>query len=399
MREGLTLRELLPLVGLAFSAFIFNTSEFMPVGLLTGIGSTFSLTEAQTGWMISIYAWAVMLLSVPLMVLSSRVGFRPLLLALLALFTAGQVGSALAPSFETLIAARLLVACAHAVFWSIASPVATRVVSPSNASLAMGIVVTGSSVAMIMGLPLGRAIGLVLGWRMTFGCVAAVSALTLAYLAFVLPRVEQGEPFSVRELPSLFRNPVLVGLYAVTVLFATGYYTGYSYIEPFLAQVAGASDALITAALTLYGCSGLVGSVLFSRFYDRRRMGFIGFSIAGLALALALMRFTGVGLWVIACMCAVWGVCGTVFNVAFQAEVIRYAPGAATAVAMSIFSGLFNLGIGCGSALGGVVVDGISIEVVGFAGAVLAAVGFVAFAFWLRHAMLAADAEKRRAEA
>ncbi len=391
MSRGLTVREALPLVGLACSAFIFNTSEFIPVGLLTDIAATFALSEAQAGMMISVYAWAVMVLSVPLMVLGSRMAMKPLLLTLLALFTAGQAGSAVAPTFELLVASRLLVAAAHAVFWSIASPVATRVVSGGNASLAMGMVATGSSVAMVLGLPLGRAVGLVLGWRMTFGCMAVVSLAALVYLALLLPPMEKGEPFRVRELPGLLRNPVLIGMYVVTVCFACGYYTGYSYIEPFLQQVAGMGDALITVVLTVYGMAGIFGSVMFSRFYDMRRYGFIGFSILGLALALALMRFTAAGAAVAFAMVVVWGICGTVFNVAFQAEVIRYSPADASTVAMSIFSGLFNLGIGCGSALGGAVVEEVSIAVVGFVGAAVAAVGFLLFAFWLSRSMRAAD--------
>ena len=395
--KGLSSRELLPLVGLACSAFIFNTSEFIPVGLLTDIAASFSLTEAQAGMMISVYAWAVMALSVPLMVIGSRMAMKPLLLVLLALFTAGQAGSAAAPTFELLVASRLLVAAAHAVFWSIASPVATRVVSGGNASLAMGVVATGSSVAMVLGLPLGRAVGLAVGWRMTFGCMAAVSLAALVYLALLLPSMEKGEPFRVRELPGLLRNPVLVGMYAVTVCFACGYYTGYSYIEPFLQQVAGMGDQLITVVLTVYGLAGIFGSVMFSRFYDTRRYGFIGFSILGLACALALMRLTAAGPAVAFVMVVVWGICGTVFNVAFQAEVIRYAPAEAATVAMSIFSGLFNLGIGCGSALGGAVVEGASIAVVGFVGAAIALAGFLLFVLQLSRSMRAAD--KRRAQA
>ena len=144
---SMTARQWLALAGLTCSAFVFNTSEFMPIGLLSSIAGGFGLTEAQAGMMTSIYAWAVMALSLPLMVLGSRLNPRLLLLAVIAVFLAGQVGSALAPSFALLVAARLLVAAAHAVFWSIATPLATRIADERHASVAMGMVVTGSDMS------------------------------------------------------------------------------------------------------------------------------------------------------------------------------------------------------------------------------------------------------------
>lgn len=159
----LTLREWLPLIGITVSAFIFNTSEFMPVGLLTGIGASFGTSEGVTGLIISVYAWAVMLLSLPLMILGSRLAFRPLMLLVISVFCAGQALSALAPSYGLLMAARLVVACAHSVFWAIAAPVAVKVVDERHAPMAVSAVVTGSALAMVVGLPLGRMVGLWLG--------------------------------------------------------------------------------------------------------------------------------------------------------------------------------------------------------------------------------------------
>lgn len=282
-------RELLPLVALTLSAFLLNTSEFVPIGLLTDIAGAFSLSESGAGAMISIYAWAVALLSLPLMLAASRVPPRALIVSVLAVFCGGQVASALAPTFELLVASRLIVAAAHAVFWSVASPFAVRVAAPERSALAMSMIVTGTSVAMIFGLPLGRALGLALGWRMTFVCVGAAAAAALAGLIAFFPRLEAGEPFTLDRLPELARNRALMGLYLATILFATGYYTGYSYIEPFLQQVAAMPDALITAALTVFGVAGLVGSGLFARFFDAHRRPFLTATMLGMAAALLLL--------------------------------------------------------------------------------------------------------------
>lgn len=368
-------RELLPLVALTLSAFLLNTSEFVPIGLLTDIAGAFSLSESGAGAMISIYAWAVALLSLPLMLAASRVPPRALIVSVLAVFCGGQVASALAPTFELLVASRLIVAAAHAVFWSVASPFAVRVAAPERSALAMSMIVTGTSVAMIFGLPLGRALGLALGWRMTFVCVGAAAAAALAGLIAFFPRLEAGKPFTLDRLPELARNRALMGLYLATILFATGYYTGYSYIEPFLQQVAAMPDALITAALTVFGVAGLVGSGLFARFFDAHRRPFLTATMLGMAAALLLLLpLAGVPAGPFA-VCVIWGVSATAYNVAAQAEVIRTTSQAATPVAMSVFSGLFNVGIGTGSIVGGLVCDAADPAGVGLVGGAVAAAG------------------------
>lgn len=374
-RTAMTARQWLALAGLTCSAFVFNTSEFMPIGLLSSISGSFGLTEAQAGMMTSIYAWAVMALSLPLMVFASRFEFKRLLLGVLVLFTAGQVACAVAPTFALLVAARLLVACAHAIFWSIASVMATRVVAPEHGSLALGMVATGTSVAMVFGLPLGRAIGLAVGWRMTFACVGVVGAALVLYTAVVMPTIPAGERFTMRQLPGLFRNRVLVAIYVSTLLVATGYYTAYSYIDPFLAQVAGLDAGTATMALTVFGAAGLAGSFLFSRSYDAHRLPFLGAALAGLSAALLLLAPASALVPGTFGVLAAWGACNTAFGIAFQAEIIRAARADEASVAIALYSGIFNLGIGTGSFLGGVVSTTLSLAAIGLVGGVLAAVG------------------------
>lgn len=386
-QRGITIRQWLPLIGLTCAAFIFNTSEFMPIGLLTDIAASFHISEAATGVMISVYAWGVMLLSLPLMVFASRFDLRRLLLAVIALFSCGQFLSAVAPTFLILVLARLVVAAAHAIFWSIASVMAARLVDTEHGALALSMVATGSSIAQIFGLPLGRAIGLAVGWRMTFCVVGAVSATVLVYQAVVFPAMPAGERFTLGQLPSLMRNRVLLALYAVTIFMSCSYYVGYSYIEPFMQQVAHLDAAVITMALTVFGFAGLLGSISFSRFFDGRRFGFLLTMIGGLALSLLLMRAASISLVTVFALCVLWGLCATAFNVAFQAEVISFTQASASAVAMSIFSGLFNLGIGCGTAIGGAVVLRGGIASIGYVGAAIGVLGVICTVTWLFPAM------------
>lgn len=357
MAENGMRRQWASLAGIAVAAFVFNSSEFMPVSLLTDIGASFGTDESTTGLLVSGYAWAVMLLSVPLMVLATRLEFRRLLLVVVAVFLAGQVLTALSVSYGMMMASRLVVACAHAVFWAIAAPVAVRLVPASKRSVALSAVVTGSAVAMIVGLPLGRAIGLIAGWRLTFAVVAGVAALLLAYLAVVLPWIPGAEKFGLSRLPELFRNKALVGLFVLTALYATGYYTGYSYIEPFLLQVGGLGETAVTVALSVFGVAGVVGSAACARLYPRFRFPYLCIVTAGVALSLLLMLPAALGgLAVVFAACSLWGVCATSCSVVYQAEIINVSTPETETVAMAFFSGIFNFGIGTGALMGGQVV-------------------------------------------
>lgn len=385
--SSITLRQWLPLLGLVAAVFIFNTSEFIPVGLLLDIGHTYGITEAQTGIMISVYAWGVMILSMPLMVLSSRFGFKTLLLSVMGLLTAGQFLSAIAPTFPFLVASRLVTATAHAVFWSIASIIATRLVDPNHRSFALSLIAAGTSVAMILGIPLGRTLGLSLGWRMTFGVVGIVSALVMAYLAVTTPKMKGVQAFSFREVPRLMRNPVLLSIYGVTIFLTTGYYAAYSYIEPFMEEIAQFSPPLITKLLMVFGIAGMTGSLIFSKVYDKQRVGFTLSALSGIALSLLLMRVSTFSPIAVFGVIVLWGMSSTAFSIALQSELIRYTTPSESAVAMSIYSGLYNFGIGTGTAIGGLVTTHFSLGDVGYFGGVLAAVGVALAASCLSHAL------------
>ena len=372
MKKVMPLRNWLPLMGLTLSAFVFNTSEFMPIGLLTDIAGDLNITEAHAGLLISVYAWCVALLSLPLMLLFSRVEYRKLLLCTVALFIASHVLSSVATGYMGLMVSRIGVACAHSVFWSIASPLAVSVVPERCRHLALCMIVTGTCIAMIVGLPLGRIVGLFIGWRMAFLCVAAAALLIWLLLLFVFPRVPAPGGISLRNLPLLLNRPVLISIYLLTFLIVTAHYTAYSYIEPFLEQAAGLRDQGITLALTLFGVFGICGSVLFSRFYDKSPGRFLNTTTFGLALLLMLLQAASGTPVTTILLCIFWGMAATAFSISLQSEIIRNAQQGTTAIAMSIFSGIFNLGIGCGALAGGAVCTWFAVNDIGYAGGVIA---------------------------
>jgi len=209
------------------------------------------------------------------------------------------------------------------------------------------------------------------GWRTTFFFIAAVAAAVWLFLAAIFPRVPSRDTISLRKVPSLLGNPALVGLYVLTVLMVTGHYTGYSYIEPFLAQVAGLDNDWITWVLTAFGLVGIVGSLWFSRDYEKRPYAFMRFAVVGIAFFLLLLRLSAFGHFPVVALCICWGLAITIFNLVFQSEIIRLAP-EATAIAMSVYSGIYNVGIGAGALVGGFVCTHASIARIGYAGGTIA---------------------------
>ena len=361
----------LPLIGLTFAVFVFNTSEFMPIGLLTDIATDLNISEARAGLLISVYAWVVAIMSLPLMIMVSKMELKRLLLSIIALFVVSHVASAFAEGYYTLMLSRIGVACSHAIFWSIAPPLAVRTVPDGKRALGLSTIATGSSVAMVVGLPLGRVVGLYVGWRMTFLSIAIISALIFIFIAVVFPKLQSRGKFAFKQLPALLHNRVLVGVFIMSVLFATAHYTGYSYIEPFLGKVAALSPDVVTLVLIVFGASGMLGSIAFSKYYMANRRRFILVMTLGPALCLLLLQVAAASLLSVVVVCIMWGAMATAFNIAFQDNTIRFAPENATSIGMSIFSGIFNLGIGSGAYVGGLVVSHMSIDYIGYAGGLI----------------------------
>lgn len=370
------LKAWLPVIGLTFSAFIFNTSEFIPIGLLSDIAADFSITESHAGLMITVYAWVVALASLPLMLVFAKTESKKLMLSITALFVVSHVLSGLASDFYMLMLSRMGVACAHAIFWSIVTPLAVKTAPEGKQSTALSFIVSGSSIAMIVGLPLGRTIGLYAGWRATFLIIGAVALIILCILAAVLKKTPGESNFSIRKLPALFKTPALLGIYLITVIAITGHFTGYSYIEPFMGQVAGMGSTLITLVLTLFGIVGIFGSVIFSKFYDRHPGFFIKYAVSGICISLLLLQAASFSIWSEFLLCVFWGLAINSYNLVFQSEIIRNAP-QGTAVAMSIYSGIYNVGIGTGALVGGAVCDGTGIQYIGYVGGAIVLIALV----------------------
>ncbi|EAW1146659.1 sugar transporter [Salmonella enterica subsp. arizonae serovar 38:z4,z23:-] len=359
----------LRVVTLAIAAFIFNTTEFVPVGLLSNIAESFHMQTAQVGIMLTIYAWVVAVMSLPFMLLTSQMERRKLLICLFVLFIASHVLSFLAWNFTVLVISRIGIAFAHAIFWSITASLAIRLAPAGKRAQALSLIATGTALAMVLGLPIGRVVGQYFGWRTTFFAIGMGALITLLCLIKLLPKLPSEHSGSLKSLPLLFRRPALMSLYILTVVVVTAHYTAYSYIEPFVQNVAGLSANFATVLLLILGGAGIIGSLVFGKLGNHHASLLVSIAIALLVVCLLLLLPAADSEAHLALLSIFWGIAIMVIGLGMQVKVLALAPDA-TDVAMALFSGIFNIGIGAGALAGNQVSLHWSMSIIGYIGAI-----------------------------
>ncbi|HAU3344389.1 TPA: sugar transporter [Salmonella enterica subsp. houtenae serovar 1,40:z4,z23:-] len=359
----------LRVVTLAIAAFIFNTTEFVPVGLLSDIAESFHMQTAQVGIMLTIYAWVVAVMSLPFMLLTSQMERRKLLICLFVLFIASHVLSFLAWNFTVLVISRIGIAFAHAIFWSITASLAIRLAPAGKRAQALSLIATGTALAMVLGLPIGRVVGQYFGWRTTFFAIGMGALITLLCLIKLLPKLPSEHSGSLKSLPLLFRRPALMSLYILTVVVVTAHYTAYSYIEPFVQNVAGLSANFATVLLLILGGAGIIGSLVFGKLGNHHASLLVSIAIALLVVCLLLLLPAADSEAHLALLSIFWGIEIMVIGLGMQVKVLALAPDA-TDVAMALFSGIFNIGIGAGALAGNQVSLHWSMSIIGYIGAI-----------------------------
>ena len=358
-------------LALALAAFIFNTAEFIPIALLSDIGAGFGQSVDSVGLLMTLYAWVVALVSLPLMLATRTWERRQLLVAIFLLFIISNGLSTWANSYALFVVSRLGVALAHAIFWAITAALVVRVAPPGQGNRALGLLALGVGLASVLGIPLGKIIGNYWGWRSSFGFIAGAAALILLALRSLLPLLPASNAGSLASIPLLLRRPTLLAVFGFVVLAIGAHFTAYSYIESYGAEVVGLNGEQVSLLLLTFGLAGLAAPSLFARSYPRNTRRFFFMVTAALIVILLLLRPLAVHGLAFGLLALAWGLTIVCLNLAMQAKTLQVASDA-TDVAMALLSGLYNIGIGGGALLGAHIIKGFGLVQLGVSGALLA---------------------------
>ncbi|MGX5801461.1 MFS transporter [Bradyrhizobium sp. Arg314] len=350
----------LALYALTAGAFGIGVTEFVIMGLLLDVSADLGVSISAAGLLISGYALGVVVGAPLLGALTGRLPRKTLLLALMVVFTIGNLACALAPDYWTLMAARVLTAFAHASFFGVGSVVATGLVAPNRKASAIALMFTGLTVANILGVPFGTWLGQAYGWRSTFLAVTLVGVIAFAVIALLVPRDEPAavdeEVSSEGTLAVLGRRPVLLGL-LTTVLSWVGVFAAFTYLAPILTRVTGFSEAAVSPILLVFGGGLVAGNLLGGRLADRHLVPTVIGTLVALSAALFVM--TAAIHQPIAAIVAVGLLGAAAFATVapLQMWVLEKAKGAGQGLASSFNIAAFNLGNAIGAWLGGFVID------------------------------------------
>ncbi|WP_433615732.1 MFS transporter [Dactylosporangium sp. CA-139114] len=364
-------RANLALAALAVSTFTFVTTEILPVGLLTLMADDLHRSRSEVGLLMTGYAAVVVLMSFPLARLTQRVPKRLLLGTTLGVFSAATLVTAIAPGYEVLLAARLVVGLSQALFWSIVASTATSLFPPSQRGRTVARMSIGAALAPVLGVPLGTWLGQQAGWRVAFLVMAVVGVATCAVVVALVPSAApEADSASRGAHPSRRRYVLLVLCTAIVV---TGALTAQTYVTPFLLDVTGFAAATLGPLLLVTGSAGFLGTLVVGRFLDRYPWLALVVPMALICLALVVLYALGTMKAAAIVALALNGFAYSAMAAAVQNRILLVAPGS-TDLASAGGSSAFNVGIATGSFVGGVIIDHAGVRSVALAGALIAVV-------------------------
>lgn len=365
------------LLALAVGAFGIGTTEFSPMGLLPVIAEGVHVSIPSAGLLISAYALGVMIGAPIMTLLLSRLRAKHALMVLLSIFVVGNLLSAMAPGYWTLLASRLVTSLNHGAFFGIGSVVAANLVAPDKRASAVATMFMGLTIANIGGVPAATWVGQQIGWRMAFAGTAGLGLLAMAALVVALPRGEMGAMPDIRKELRVLTRPVVLMAMATTVMGSAAMFTLYTYIAPVLTTLTGASSTFITLALVLIGVGFTIGNGIGGKLADWSLDGATKIFLASLAvimLVLPLLFGSHAGALI---GVVLWGAAAFALVPPVQIRVM-HAAAEAPGLASSVNVGAFNLGNALGAAVGSYVISaGMGYAAVPVAGAVLAAAGLL----------------------
>jgi MFS transporter, DHA1 family, inner membrane transport protein len=372
-----------PLLALAVSAFGIGTSEFIIMGLLPDLAHSFQVSIPKTGILVSGYALSVTLGS-PLVALAlSRMDRKRALLILMGMFVAGNVLCALAPTFLLLLFARILTALCHGAFFGIGSIVAFHLVPRSERAQAITLMFSGLTLANVLGVPAGTALGQAFGWRFAFWALVPIGLIAGLGLFRMVPHQAAEKLHLKHEFHAALRPQVQLVL-ALSTLSSISLFCVFTYIAPILEQVTHFSPAAVTRVLVVFGVGITLGNLLGGRLADWKQMPVLLAGFTLLIVVFLAMPFFELTVVPAVIMVFVWGCIHFATGSPLQARIVEQAKGAPN-LASTLNQGAFNLGNALGASLGGIMLTaGISYRYLSLGSAAVASVALLVALIALR---------------
>jgi predicted MFS family arabinose efflux permease len=354
-----------PLSLLSAGIFVAVTSEFLPIGLLPQLTAELGITEAQVGMLITVFAATVVVATAPVTQLTRRVPRKRLLIVLLAVFAVANLLAALAPSYGVLLIARVIGGAAHGVFWAVVTPYAARLVAPERLGSAVAVATAGGTVASVAGLPLGTLLGAAVGWRVSFAVIAGLVVVIAALIIVVLPPVEHRatdapRPVRFAAVRDATFAPVMV-LCTTVVLVTLGHAAFYTYIAAWVIEVAGFGEGDVAGILLLFGAAGAVGVVVAGVLGDRYPRSLLPVLLVGVVVSVAGVGLLSQAQPAVVIFLTLWSAFLGGVPIIFQSRLLQTASLALRDIAAAWITVAFNIGIGGGALLGGLVIGAFSV--------------------------------------
>ncbi|MCA1430820.1 MFS transporter [Bradyrhizobium sp. NBAIM16] len=371
-------------LALTAGAFGIGTTEFIIMGLLLQVAADMHVSVPVAGLLISGYALGVFVGAPVLTLATRRMPRKTVLLALMAIFTLGNAACALAPTYELLMAARVLTSLAHGTFFGVGSVVATSLVAEDKRASAIATMFIGLTVATLLGVPFGAWLGLMLGWRAAFWAVTVIGVIAFAVVAGLVPgHVGDGDkPISLAEEVAVLGRPqVLLGL-AMTVFGFAGLFVVFTYIQPILTRFTGFSEAAVSPILLVFGVGLGIGNIAGGKLADRGLARALTGTLAALAIVLlGLAAVLSIKILSVA-LILLLGTAAFATVAPLQLRVLEAAGPSGRTLASSLNIAAFNLGNALGAWAGGLTIDrGLGLSALPLVAAGITAIGLV-LALW-----------------
>ncbi|GAA4050813.1 MFS transporter [Agromyces indicus] len=367
-----------PLIALASAVFLSITIEMIPMGLLPEMSADLGVGEPLVGLLVSVFAFAVVVTSAPLTALTRRMPRRTLLTAVLVLLGLTSIASALVPEYWMLVAVRVLGGVAHGVFWALVGAYPARLVAHGQLGRAVSTVLGGGTIALIAGVPISTALGQALGWRPVFVLVGVLTLAGALVVRAVLP-TDAAAPAAIRpatgstaaiRVSEAGGMAAVLAVCVVTAVVMIGQYAALTYVAPILTDVVGAAPEAVAPLLFASGLAGAAGLVVAGSPIARNSVRALVVAMTAIAIALVVMAAEP-GLWPAVIAYTAWGFAFGAVPPLLQTRLLQAAPPERRDAASALYTTAFNIGIGGGALLGGLLFGAFGVGAVPLAYAVM----------------------------